>query len=121
MHERDGGSPRHRPGARRPKSLDSQEDYARLQVARLNKALRYADKSLEEGEVKAIPHFVKVVAELDRYHGLARPMRLGKPARRPRTSRLPPPPLALTDASETPALQPQSAREVVSAWFQKRS
>ena len=83
--------------------LDSQEDYARLQVARLNKALLCADALLEEGEVKAIPHFVKVVAELDRYHGLARPMRLGKPARRPPIPRVAPPRLALTHAPEPPA------------------
>jgi soluble cytochrome b562 len=90
---------------RRP---DSQEDYARLQIARLNKALRCADALLEEGEVKAIPHFVKVVAELDRYHGLARPMRAGKPARRPRAPRLAPPPLALTHAAEPSALVEES-------------
>jgi hypothetical protein len=77
---------------------------------------------LEDGEAKAIPHFVRVVAELDRYHGLARPMRLGKPARQPRASRLPTPPLALTDASE-PGLQNAEtrAKEVVSAWFQEPS
>jgi hypothetical protein len=91
--------------------LDSPEDYARLQVARLNKALVCADVLLEEGEVKAIPHFVRVVAELDRYHGLVRPMRLGKPARRPRGPRLPPPPLALTDASETSTLFAAPRRE----------
>jgi hypothetical protein len=83
--------------------LDSPEDYARLQVARLNKALLCADALLEEGEVKAIPHFVKIVAELDRYHGLARPARLGKPARQRPTARLAPPPLALTHAPEPPA------------------
>ena len=46
--------------------LDTGEDYARVQVARLNKALRCADMALEDSDVKAIPHFVKVVAELDR-------------------------------------------------------
>ena len=84
------------------------EDYARLQVARLNKALRCADVLLEEGEAKAIPHFVKVVAELDRYHGLTRPMRLGKPARQLRASRLPPPPLALTHTGDTPQQNAES-------------
>ena len=34
--------------------LDAPEDYARLQVARLTKALRCADVSLEEGDLKAI-------------------------------------------------------------------
>ena len=91
--------------------LNSQEDYARLQVARLNKALLCADALLEEGEVKAIPHFVRVVAELDRYHGLARPMRLGQPARRPRIPCAASPPLALTHATEPPAVAEASIGE----------
>src|SRR5580693_6211989 len=50
--------------------LDAPEDYARLQVARLTKALRCADVSLEEGDLKAIAPFVQVVRELNRYHGV---------------------------------------------------
>jgi hypothetical protein len=50
--------------------LDAPKDYARLQVARLNKALRCADVSLEEGDLKAIAPFVKVVRELNLYHGV---------------------------------------------------
>ena len=50
--------------------LDAPEDYARLQVARLTKALRCADVSLEEGDLKAIAPFVKVVRELNLYHGV---------------------------------------------------
>ena len=80
--------------------LDSHEDFARLQVARLNKALLCADALLEVGEVKAIPHYVKVVAELDRYHGLTRPMRLGEPARQARIPSVAPP-LALTRCART--------------------
>ena len=56
--------------------LDGHEDFARLQVARLNKALHCADRSLEVGDMRAIPHFAKVVAALDRYHG-ARPAGAG--------------------------------------------
>jgi hypothetical protein len=48
--------------------LDAPEDYARLQVARLTKALRCADVSLEEGDLKAITPFLKVVRELNLYH-----------------------------------------------------
>ena len=43
------------------RQLDTPEDYARLQVARLHKALRCADASLETGDLKAIAPFVKVV------------------------------------------------------------
>jgi hypothetical protein len=46
------------------------EDYARLQVARLTKALRCADVSLENGDLKAIAPFVQVVRELNLYHGV---------------------------------------------------
>jgi hypothetical protein len=57
--------------------LDAPEDYARLQVAGLTKALRCADASLEEGDLKAIAPFVKIVRELNLYHrvnvGSARP------------------------------------------------
>jgi DNA-binding CsgD family transcriptional regulator len=54
--------------AKRP--LESPEDYARLQVARLTKALRCADASLDEGDLNAIAPFVKVVRELNLYHGV---------------------------------------------------
>ena len=50
--------------------LDAPEDYARLQVARLTKALRCADVSLENGDLKAIAPFVQVVRELNLYHGV---------------------------------------------------
>jgi len=50
--------------------LDAPEDYARLQIARLTKALRCADESLEEGDVRAIAPFLKVVRELNLYHGV---------------------------------------------------
>jgi hypothetical protein len=50
--------------------LDTPEDYARLQVARLTKALRCADVSLEEGDLKAIAPFLKVMRELNLYHGV---------------------------------------------------
>jgi transposase len=50
--------------------LDAPENYARLQVTRLTKALRCADVSLEEGDLKAIAPFLKVVRELNLYHGV---------------------------------------------------
>jgi hypothetical protein len=49
------------------RQFDAPEDYARLQVARLTKALRCADVSLEEGDLKAIAPFLKVVRELNLY------------------------------------------------------
>ncbi len=75
--------------------LDAPGDYARLQVARLTKALRCADESLEEGDVRAIAPFLKVVRELNLYHGLdvgpARPPPAARPEIAPASA-----PLALT-------------------------
>ena len=77
------------------RQLDSPEDYARLQVARLTKALRCADLSLETGDLKAIAPFVKVVRELNLYHGVnigpGRPAPTTPPEIAPTS-----PPLALT-------------------------
>jgi hypothetical protein len=78
--------------------FDSPEDYARIQVARLTKALRCADASLEEGDVKAIAPFLGVLRELNLYHGV----RVGRTELTPAAAvpELPPPspPLALTHA-----------------------
>src|ERR1700683_3581682 len=67
--------------------LDAPEDYARLQVARLTKALRCADVSLEVGDLKAIAPFLKVVRELNIYHGVSvGSARLAAPGGRPGNS-----------------------------------
>jgi hypothetical protein len=72
------------------------EDYARLQVPRLTKALSSADVSLEEGDLKAIAPFVKVVWELILYHAVnVGPARLVPPATPPDIAPTSPP-LALT-------------------------
>ncbi len=80
--------------------LDAPEDFARLQVARLMKALRNADHALEDGDREALPQFVSIVKALDRYHGFAEPLPLGGPRRRPTVPRLAPPPLALTHVDQ---------------------
>jgi hypothetical protein len=79
--------------------LDAPEDYARLQVARLTKALRCADVSLEEGGLKAIAPFGKVVRELNLYHGVhVGPAPLAPPAAPPDIAPTSPP-LALTHSA----------------------
>src|SRR5271163_3257631 len=76
--------------------LDAPEDYARLQVARLTKALRCADVSLEEADLKAIAPFLKVVRELNLYHGVnVGSARLAAPAALPEIAPASPP-LAIT-------------------------
>jgi hypothetical protein len=80
--------------------LDAPEDYTRLQVVRLTKALRCADVSLEEGDLKAIAPFVKVVRELNFYHGVhVGPARLAPPDIAPTA-----PPLALAHAPNVAAM-----------------
>ena len=61
--------------------LDAPEHFARVQVARLAKALRLAEAAIELGELKAVATYLRVVAALDRYHELAAGRR---PASRPR-------------------------------------
>ena len=77
------------------RQLDAPGDYARLQVARLTKALRCADVSLEEGDLKAIAPFLKVVRELNLYHGVDLGRTLAPPPTPPEIAPAAPP-LALT-------------------------
>ena len=85
--------------------LDAPDRYAHLQVARLTKALRLADALVDRGELRAVGPVVKLVAALDRYHGLGRlsrltaaPLAIAPP---PEMASLPQPapPLALTRAA----------------------
>ncbi len=83
----------------RERRLDAPERYAQVQVARLSKALCLIDHRIERGGAGAVTPLIKLVAELDRYHGLdARSRRLVPiEPRRPQNPALPPAvPLALT-------------------------
>ena len=101
------------------RQLDAPEDYARIQVARLTKALRCADVSLETGDFKAIAPFVQVVKELNRYHGIEfGAFRLAPPAAAPPIAPASPP-LALTHSAAAPEAvlfeaTKSGAKEVVS-------
>jgi hypothetical protein len=97
--------------------LDPPEDYARLQVARLTKALRCADVSLEKGDVRAIAPFVKVVRELNLYHGINIGVARPDPAALPEIAPTQPP-LALTHAPGALAVETFDEAEKVA---QKRS
>jgi hypothetical protein len=72
--------------AERP--LDTPERFARVQLARLIKALRFAEAAVELGELKAVATYLRIVAAIDRYHELAAGP---PPPRRPTAA----PPLAL--------------------------
>jgi hypothetical protein len=51
--------------------LDAPERFARVQVARLVKALRLAEAAIELRELKAVAAYLRVIAALDRYHQVA--------------------------------------------------
>ena len=100
------------------RQLDAPGDYARLQVARLTKALRCADVSLEEGDLKAIAPFLKVVRELNLYHGVdVGRTPLVPPAAPPEIAPTAPPlalthspGVALTEGSRTKKLRESAAK-----------
>jgi len=48
-------------------------EYAALQVSRLNEALIVAYAAMGNGNLQAVQTVVKIVRELDRYHGYASP------------------------------------------------
>ncbi len=84
--------------------LDAPERYAHLEVAQLTKALRLAVAAIDGGDFRALGPFVKMVAALDRYHGLtnasraalAAPSAVAPPA-------LPAPPLKLACLAPEPS------------------
>jgi hypothetical protein len=90
--------------------LDPPGRYVHLQVARLTKALRLADARIDRGDLAAIGPLTKVVALLDRYHGID-----GRPQDPVAILALtePSPPLALTHASQSEiAHERRAEREV---------
>jgi hypothetical protein len=55
------------------RQLDGGAQYVQLQVLRLTKAMRVVDLNLENGDLKAVEPLLKVIAQLDKYHGLSLP------------------------------------------------
>ena len=82
--------------------LEAPHRYARLQAARLTKALRLVDIAIDKGDMRAVGAMVRVVKALDRYHGMADPaaQALGLGAV---PDALPAPPLKLTHAEAAPS------------------
>jgi DNA-binding CsgD family transcriptional regulator len=78
--------------------LDAPERFTRIQIARLQKALKLAEAAIELGELKAIGIYLRAVAALDRYHELAAGPPPFQRAKAPPLA-LPAPPKALTFAT----------------------
>src|SRR5271165_1581535 len=71
----------------RPRPDETPSEFATLQVVRLNEALRASYSAMSGGNLRAVDRVVRIVRELDRYHGfparpgaMAEPRRLGPPA-----------------------------------------
>jgi hypothetical protein len=95
--------------------LDAPERFARVQVARLAKALRLAEAAIELGELKAVGTYLRVIAALDRYHELPSSNPPHRPAGAPPLLALPTPPKALAFAplaDDEPSAADEEARGV---------
>ncbi len=55
------------------------EDFARLQIARLEQMILKLLERLQEGDLKAIDRALKIVDRLDRYHGFTSAKRIPEP------------------------------------------
>jgi hypothetical protein len=94
------------------------EDYAELQVRRLNEALLVSYGAMAGGNLRAVDRVVKIVHELDRYHGVASievaPPQLTRPSLPPLALEQPRPALALGGRAPS-GLLPQPAIESAEA------
>jgi hypothetical protein len=75
-------------------------EFVALQVNRLNEALLVAYSAMANQNLEAVDRVVRIVRELDRYHGLASPDFADAPEP-PRRLTRPKPPLALPAREET--------------------
>jgi hypothetical protein len=80
----------------------SPAEFVALQVSRLNEALLVAYCAMGNQNLEAVDRVVKIVRELDRYHGLASPDLTDPPAA-PRSLPRPQPALALPAQDESRA------------------
>lgn len=89
------------------RAIDPPHEFIQLQIRRLNEAMLFAYGAMSVGNLKAIDQVIKVVRELDRYHGFSpypNAQRLGAPG-----PVAPPLPLALPEPAA--ALAPPEVRE----------
>ncbi len=51
------------------RAIDTPHEFIQLQIRRLSEAMLVAYSAMSNGDVKAVDQVIKVVRELDRYHG----------------------------------------------------
>ena len=75
------------------RAVDPPHDFIQLQIRRLSEAMLFAHSAMSIGNLKAIDQVIKVVRELDRYHGFGShahaPRFAAPPSRRPSPCRSP--------------------------------
>ena len=81
--------------------LDAPHEFIKLQIRRLSEAMLVSYSAMSLGDLRAVDKVIKVVRELDRYHGFA--PHLNAPRFATSLPAAPPPPLALP---EPPAAEP---------------
>jgi hypothetical protein len=87
--------------------LDPPHDFVQLQIRRLSEAMLVAYSAMSNGNLHAVDHVVKIVRELDRYHGFgAEPnaARVAAPVRAERLLALPEPLVRLPAPESEPAI-----------------
>jgi hypothetical protein len=81
--------------------IDTPHEFIKLQIRRLSEAMLVSYSAMSLGDLRAVDKVIKVVRELDRYHGFA--PHLNAPRFAMSLPAAPPPPLALP---EPPAMEP---------------
>ncbi len=88
------------------RAIDPPHEFIKLQIRRLSEAMLVAYCAMSDGNVKAIDQVIKVVRELDRYHGF------GPDARFPSLAASPAEPRPLALLEPPAALAPPQGEEV---------
>jgi hypothetical protein len=83
------------------RTIDRPHDFIQLQIRRLNEAMLVAYSSMTTGNVKAVDQVIKVVRELDRYHGFGA---ISSPQSFPEAPVTPPPLALLAPPAAEPAM-----------------
>ena len=85
------------------RAIDPPHEFMQLQIRRLSEAMLVAYSSMSIGNVKAVDQVIRIVRELDRYHGFGpypAPRRFAAPAAPPLALPEPPPALAAPEGEE---------------------
>ena len=89
------------------RAIDPPHEFIQLQIRRLSEAMLVAYSAMSAGNLPAVDHVVKIVRELDRYHGFggyAGLQRLAAPATAEPPLALPAPPARLPAPESEPAM-----------------